>query len=538
MADNQESPGGLWKDKHLWALLLTGGFILLLTVWYGFGMDQSFFSYGAFLFKHYGTLPYSGTWDHASPGIYIIHAAALYLFGESIFALRLLDLIFQLGNIIMIYYLALRLSRARTAGYLAGLSYSIYYFGLGVIDSAQREGFALFFILLAVVWSLAWKDRVWLRAILCGLILGFAFLVKTVMGAVWVIFFAWYLLEGFRQRPKRVWIELAAFCAALVIPTALVAAVYEQAGALTELYQANIWYNYAVYAKLKYPTRYMEPHFWSVVVPWHFLADQPLVLLPGIFGVFYGLAGGSRERKLLAVLVSIMALSLALYFFQDKYSRYHLIPFIGLLCVFCGWGLQKIGAAIGGAASGLNAAILRKAFYALVALIFLFQYPQQISYSLDYAFRDPGRGYLEGMDFPADKFIARTQYQAARGIARILRPEDTVGFFGMYPLIPFLIKKPLPTRFCSIQQMIYMPVNGQITLKQLEWRQEYTEDMIKARPRYFILADQDLGLPTDVPSNRFKDALVQDFPELNAFIAAHYTQVGNFGYTGLYRLND
>jgi len=537
MVDNQESRAVFWKDKHLWALLFTGGFILLLTVWYSFSMDQSIFSYGAFLFKHYGLLPYTGIWDHNTPGAYVIHALALYLFGESIFALRFLDFLFQIGNIIMIYYLALRLSRAKAAGYLAGLCYSIYYFGLGASDSAQREGFALFFILLAVVLSLVWKDRVWLRAIFCGLILGFVFLLKSVMGAVWLIFFVWYLLEGFGQRRKQAWLELAVFCALLVLPTALTVAVYWHAGALSELYQDNIWYNYAVYAKLKYPPHYVQPYFWLLAVPWHFMVDQPLLLIPGIFGVIYGLSGGSRERKLLAVLAAIMALSLGLFFLQDKYARYHLIPFTGLICIFSGWTLHKMGMLIG-AASGLKTSLSRKIFYALTALILLFQYPTQLSYSLDHAFRDPEQGYLEGMDFPGNKLEALSQYQAARGIARFLQPDDTIGFFGMYPLIPFLIKKPLPTRFCSIQQMIYVPVNGKITLTQLKWRQEYIESMIKARPRYFILANMDLGLPTDVPSNRFKDALVQDFPELNAFLNTNYSKIANYGLTEFYRLND
>jgi hypothetical protein len=537
MLDNQDLPGVFWKDKHLWALLFTGGFILLLTVWYGFSMDQAIFTYGAFLFKHYGAPPYLGIWDHNMPGIYIIHGLGLYLFGDSIFAVRLMDFLFQIGNIIMIYYLARRLSGAGTAGFLAGLCYSIYYFGLGMSDSTQREGYILFCILLGLILSLVWKDRVWLRAIFCGLFLGFTFLLKTVMGAVWLVFFAWYLLEGLGQKRKSVWLELALFCAMLALPTAVIAAYYWHVGGLSELYLDNFWYNYAVYAKLKYPARYIQLHFFVVMLPWHLMVDQPLLLIPGCFGVIYGLAGGSRERKLIAALAALMAIFAGLFFLQDKYSRYHLIAFTGLLSIFCGWTFQKLGSAIG-AAPGWKASWLRKSFYALTAVILIFQYPAEISYSLDYAFRNPERGYLKGMELPGDKITAQMHYQAARGISRFLQKGDTIGFYGMYPLIPFLLKKPLPSRHCSIQQMVYMPVNGKITINQLRWRQEYIESTIRARPTYFILANTDLGLPTDVPSNNLKDALVQDFPELNAFLQANYSRVANFGLTELYRLNN
>jgi len=528
----------IFKDKYLVALVLGGGILLACTLWYGFGMDQAFFSYGAWLYKHYGLLPYIGTWDHAAPGIYLIHTLALYLFGESMFGMRFLDFWVQMANLLMLYFLTQKLYPNQTAGLLAGLLYSIYYFGLGVFDTAQREGFVFFLTLLSLLLALRWENKLWARAALVGLLLGFAFLTKTVFGAMAVVFGLWFLIEGWRKRPGRLWLELALFALAFLLPTAIIIFIYWRAHGLRELYDANIWYNYAVYAKLKYPFRYVYPEFWWLIIPRHVFTSQPLIFLLGSLAVLRLAAARDKKPgtgKPLALCLALLAVFLGLFLLQDKYNGYQFLPFLGLMCAFAGIGMALVAAWLKEQirAGGFWAAV----FYGLTLVVLLAERQDPVAYSLKHAFRSLDRAYADGMNTPADKVNAYMNYQAARGIARMLAPEDTIGFFGMSPLIPFLLKKPLPSRFCSIQQMIYRPVGGSITEQQLKWRKEYTEAVLKSRPDYFILADGELALPTDVQEQRFKPALVQDFPELNQFLTRNYTLVKRFGYTELYKLS-
>jgi len=528
----------IFRNKYLIALILVGGIFLACTLWYGFGMDQSFFSYGAWLYKHYGLLPYTGTWDHAAPGIYFIHTVALYLFGESMFALRLLDFLVQLAIIIMLFFLTQRLYESKAAGFLAGLVYSIYYFGLGIFDTAQREGFIFFFILLSLLLSLRWESKVWIRTMAVGLILGLAFLTKTVFGALGVVFGAWFLIEGWRRRPGRVWLELTLFSLAWLLPAALTIFIYWRADGLRELYDANLWYNYAVYAQLKYPFRYIYPEFWWLIIPRHVFTNEPLIFMLGSLAILR--LAAARDKKLgagkpLAVCLALLALALGLFLMQDKYNSYQFLPFMGLMCMFAGIGMAKIASWLNEQTRG--GGLWGPAFCILTLVVVLSNYQEPTTYALKHAFRSLDKAYADGMDTPADKVNAYMNYQAARAMARMLAPEDTVGFFGMSPLIPFLLKQPLPSRFCSIQEMIYRPVGKSITAKQLQWRQEYSEAIIKSRPSYFILADAEIALPTDVQEQRFKPALVQDFPELNEFLNKNYTLVKRYGYTEVYKLS-
>ena len=530
--------GSFFKDKYLWLTLLIGGFFLSLTLWYSFGMDQSFFSYAAWCWKRSHSLPYTGIWYHDLPGIFVIHTFASYLFGDSMFSFRFFDFLVQLGNLALIYYLAGRLAENRTARFLAGLAYSIWYFGFGIFDTGQREGFLLFFLLASTILSFRLKPKVWLRAVLVGLILGFAFLVKTVYGLIGANFALLFLIEGFRKRPKRVWPELALFALALALPSLITVLICWRADALKPMYEASVWYNYAVYAKLKYPLRYYNRGLWLLLIPKGIFLEQPIIFLLGSLGILSYLASrqpGTERNKLVMFLLSLLAVSLLLYLYQDKRARYHLIPFMGIMNIFCGVGLARLGAIIGNSAPRQRPFFSRTVFYFLVIIMLLAGYPEQILYAFRYAFGSLDRAYSAGLQLPADRVIALDQYQAAKGISTFLAPNDTIGFFGMYPLIPFLLKKPLPTRFCSVQQMIYRPVNGRITLTQLRWREEYVNAIIKARPNFFILADQEIGLPTDLPSQRFKDALGQDFPELNDFLNQNYELAARFGHTELYR---
>ena len=144
--------------------ILLGGFFLSLTLWYSFGMDQSLYSYGAWVWTHYHLPPYLGVFDQNFPGIFIIHRLAFAIFGESIIGFRVFDLLVQLSSLTMIFYLSKRLSGSGVAGFLSGVFYGIYYFGLGNFDTGQREAYILWLFLISLIAGVTLKKRAWSRA--------------------------------------------------------------------------------------------------------------------------------------------------------------------------------------------------------------------------------------------------------------------------------------------------------------------------------------------------------------------------------------
>ena len=120
--------------------------LLSPTLSFRMGVDQGVFAYmGAELLE--GRWPYISTWESDFPGLVFLQALEIALFGKSIVMFRLFDFIFQLGNCYLIYRIACRVS-SRAAGYLAAATLCLLYQGYGPWNTAQREGFAIFFILL------------------------------------------------------------------------------------------------------------------------------------------------------------------------------------------------------------------------------------------------------------------------------------------------------------------------------------------------------------------------------------------------------
>src|ERR1019366_4251515 len=83
------------------------GVLLSLTFAFPFIEDNIPQAYIARRLLH-GELPYVGTWDQNYPGVLFVHLLAL-IFGPSAIAFHLIDVIFQLGMVWILYRLGSKL---------------------------------------------------------------------------------------------------------------------------------------------------------------------------------------------------------------------------------------------------------------------------------------------------------------------------------------------------------------------------------------------------------------------------------------------
>ena len=70
-----------------------------------------------------------------------LHALALVLFGHSMLAIRILDLLWQTATALAIHAVARRLSRGRLVSLLAVFLYLLTYYSFRFADIAQTDGF-------------------------------------------------------------------------------------------------------------------------------------------------------------------------------------------------------------------------------------------------------------------------------------------------------------------------------------------------------------------------------------------------------------
>lgn len=126
-------------DVILGALAFVFG---LGSLWFPFGRDQGLYFYVAREWVRRGAIPYRDVLDHKTPGIYVLHALVIRVFGESMWGIRLADMLCVLALGHVAARLATPVGTAvprglRGLGHLVG---AVLYFGyLNWWDTAQSE---------------------------------------------------------------------------------------------------------------------------------------------------------------------------------------------------------------------------------------------------------------------------------------------------------------------------------------------------------------------------------------------------------------
>jgi len=524
----------LFKDRYFWSALLLGGFFLSLTLWFKFTMDQAVFHYVAWVWQKYHLPPYIGAWDHSFPGIFLIHRLVLAVLGKSTFAFRFFDFLVQLGSLAMVFWLSRRLAQSSIAGFISGVCYGIYYFSLGPLESGEREGFVLFLLLAALLASFYWQERSWLRAILAGLLAGFVFQLKPTYGLAWPVFALWFLGEGWRKRPRMVWGELGLFSLSCLLPSLVIIFYYGRLGYLSELYLVTLYFNFKVYSGTSY-SFFKAPWSLALTLANSIFMRQPVILFFGALGILFPVANRKPglQSTVFWLVLSLAAVSFLSYLIQSKYFPYHLIPFFGAMSIISGHGIVWLGKRLEEPPAFAKGRVFSRIFYSgLILFMVLNLGPGMIDSAVAFSFRSPTKAYLAGDSYDAFYYRAAKQLRPVLGNAQM-------EYFGWHPLLPYLLGKKLPSRFCVVHHLLMRSKSGSITPLQRQWIEEYTDAVISAHPQFFLLSDRVPGWDVfNLPTPSLKQALHDYFPRLEKFLLANYTLQFRLGEIEVYELNS
>ncbi|UCG25717.1 MAG: glycosyltransferase family 39 protein, partial [Chloroflexota bacterium] len=138
-------------DQGRRPLLIIIGLVIVIglpLLFYPFGRDQGIHAYVAASWLD-GLLPYKDTWVQKGPLTFLPHMPGIALFGRTEWAIRSLDLLWQ----IVISWLIYRIARRRLSGagaLLAVFFYLLLYFAIDFWNTSHGESFLLPFLLLGV----------------------------------------------------------------------------------------------------------------------------------------------------------------------------------------------------------------------------------------------------------------------------------------------------------------------------------------------------------------------------------------------------
>jgi hypothetical protein len=509
-----------WRWTALTLILCA--LILAPTLAYRMAVDQGVFAYiGAEILE--GRWPYLDTWESDYPGLMFLQAAVIFLFGKSIFMFRFFDCLIQLGSAYLIYRIAYRVGSDRAAALLGAALFCLVYQGYGTWNTAQREGFGLFFILLGYwLYLTAERRSVLSTALGIGLGMGIAALIKPTLVAL-SAFYAPLLLQ---LRSRQAWKALLTALVGALTPTAAVLIFYWIHGGLYQMYEACVLYQSTYTARLR-----GDGAVWSYWLSKARRLGGHAIGLAILSAPFLLWGNFRRERLMLylAYLGSVYAV-----FVQGTFAGYHYLPGLGVGSILAANMFSQTTAFAFGD-RGLHAGSVRLAFQELAALGMLlvatpfYVTPQSVSALLSLRFleRPLPHEYRNGNVFD----ITET-YDVAEYLNTHTQRREPVQIWGYESLVYYLADRRAASRFQMSHPLVMRTPGHDITPMQQRWRKEFMQAMSLRQPKYIVVVTKDNWWWA--PEQKTSEELLDGFPEWKAFIEDNYTLEDTIGRFRIY----
>ena len=497
-----------FRPQPLVVLFLISVLILPAIIFYPFHSDIDIQQVMGFeLFRFHG-LPYLATWDSNFPGTIVIHAVAIAVFGNSEIALRIMDVIVQIGVIIILYNIS-RFWLEKFPALLGVALYALFYVrGPGQYMS-QKDCFAILPILLTIgACVLAFRtDRPIRRnaLMLCsGAFAGLAFWMRPTFGLLLVTPFI--SLFDLRSRAGRQAFVFEALGFALILALGLLPYAMTPHG-LQEIYLATIRYNYEIYSHT-FSNQDRSPRtwvalgfivFWALTVLRHKRQHRESIYKPK----------SHAEIRFLIATISALLIGVLV---MRRLASYHFAPFFACFMPVLAAVIWETQQSFRWKRTGIVLTIA-------VAVIAL--YPWKLAaaffsscHSYSSLVQRFDKHYDGGVDGVAAVFIEQHSH-----------PEDTIEVASFTPRIRWRIDRPFGTRYTTPQPLFVLAPDKKFTEYQIKWRREYVDDIANPRTKFYIIDDARygstsvMGILMTVPG--LQDVIKRDY-RLDTIIGTYY----------------
>lgn len=501
----------------LWFSIALAGSAWLLapTLRLGFGWDQGFNQYKAWAWLQ-GLWPYVGTWDTVYPGGILYHLIPQWLGGTTPFALRMFDLVIQLGVAACMVLLASRVASPR-AGAIAALLYFSVFAASGFFHTAQPDGVVVFYLLagLLLFWFYQERPSRW-KAFAAGLALGLACFSRPTNGLIVAAAALAVLFVGPRDSWRTRLADATTLGLGALLPLGVFAVVYAargQFGALAD----HFLYLEGFYAR--------QGRFGSAAILSRFYDYLPPQLLLG--GALSLLGWSARQhRGRYASLLGLAALCVAVRLIEGKAHIYQLWPSVAAIALVAGIGWDNMIDAMTRAAESRSAS--RRMLPVLAAVVLAAIFIGQVR-----PFLEPLRQDSTPSDLDAQLLLSSP---ALVPVARYLRdqtaPQARLLSWGTAPGLYYAAQRLGAGRFVDFHPLLCDFPNyvgrlaGDCENHPMAWLQErfvaeYLADVRRAD--YFVAHERDgsLAVVTAILT-------VPDFPALREVLQAEFEPEARF----------
>lgn len=465
--------------------------------------DSPIMLYLAFSMDRFGTVPYRDFFDMNTPGTYFANLAIGRTFGYGDRALRSADLLY-LCLLLVVIGLMMKPFGWKVA-WASAVLFGLAYQARGPTIALQREYLALLPVALGLLFSSSLpRLRTWFRAVLVGLLLGLAVVIKpqTAIAFPFVVAFLFMRARhgpdggrGERSRPMAVVLPAVL---GFIAPTAVTLGYLWHVGGLQPFLNIASGY-WPLYGQIAGDFEVVtgSARIAYLAGRWSELGGRWPWLVPAALGLFVALSekGVPWVERRFVMLLAALGLSFSVYpVFAGKFWDYHWLPFLFFLILLSSLGLLERRGARSRAHLALPVAVLL-----LVVLI---------GVRPPYAFRDRVLGR-------SPRFPEVERAEEIAGFLRTrLRPGETVqplDWTGGVVHGMLAAEAPLATRFVY-DFHFYHHVSSDYTR---DLKKQFMLALEASRPRFIIQTE------TMRPWVRGRDTS-RRFDELSRFIEDGY----------------
>ena len=508
--------------------------LLLPTLGYGFGFDHGFMQYIGWAALH-GRWPYTDSWDTALPGAILLHMGVLGVGGVSVLAIRTVDVAIQVANAGILFALTRRLSGPR-AGLYASATYAIAYTAGTYYHTAQRDGFLVPLLLLALwgVWRYLEDGSRRSPLFWAAFSAGLSCLFRPTYALVIALAAACLALRPLPTAPSRRAMVRDACVFALIAATPLLAwvTIYAAVGRFRSVVE--------VLTLLETVYQHLERQSLGAVFL-GFVTFAPLSLWAGTILSPFALSWRTHRPELRALTVLLVGCVLVRVW-ESKGYRYQYWPTFACLAIYAGVGWDWAANAAA-RVLGLSAARTGAFVTTVVAALLIIQlgrtglrrYPQMVD-ALRPAPNDSVR--LHRMIADSD-----TQAELARYLGAHTQAGDEIQLWGPETLVLYAAGRLSSTRFLDPFTFL-CPSGGGLTLFsdcgtqwnkpiQVQFRRELVSSLTTRPPRYIAAHYANGSLAVTEGA-----CIAPDLPELRDLLDSRYVREATFGNWSAFRRHD
>ena len=470
--------------RYLQEPKILGSILIAVTLLHAFpyifqplGLDQALYSVMA-RYLDSGMSLYRDFGDMNFPGAPLLHTLALVLFGDSTIGFRLFDLLFVCFTLWSIYLFMYRCFSHKSIALVSCIIFIICYFHLGFWHTAQRDGFAIPFLLLATsLFFDSERSNPLLRTILAGLCCGIIFWIKPVFGISLAVFGLVLILRLLRKKQR--FSLLFTMGTGLTIGFSIINAIF-----LFYLYQTNslvAWYEGAILYNLQYSSSVSKPMMMAIkaiFVPANF--HNFFITIGAMVGIWHTFDNSDNWRKSIPLAVFTL-ITIFSFLIQGKGDVvYHRLPFLCAKSLWAALGIRIIfsWSSLRGARSLLFRGII------LSGLILITAGSYVVTFHIPAYFR-----FLTGSSnlttYQSEIYMGLDEkISVGNYIRENTSDEDRILVWGFGSLIQFYSQRLSSSRFITNTNLFVLPKDDPL---RRSWEQAIAKDFERYQPKAVVL---------------------------------------------------